>query len=227
MKTALATAFLLVMVVQARAVTTASQAFTTFTDENGNVGVVSVARQLDPFTHATTTTTVTYSFCVQTTAASCLEGSGTVPNDAFTGNLTSSVGKADVLKLHADTTIPGFVNELCIAPDPFGGCEGGISPATGGLISLAFTKKRGDIEVFTSGDFRRENFKITLDSVSTISQFPGKVQGTVIGTNVSTDASMAFDTETGKGTPATHSLLERSVTPQTLRRLQRLTGNKL
>jgi hypothetical protein len=78
---AVALAVILASLVSAHAVTTNQQAFTYFTDASGNVGFAYVTRQTDPTTNLTTTT-LYYSFCVQTTAASCQEGSGVIPNSA-------------------------------------------------------------------------------------------------------------------------------------------------
>src|SRR4029077_4344006 len=127
---ALALAVILSSLVSAHAVTTSTQTANYFLDANGNVGAIATIRQTDPVTNVTTTT-LQYTFCVQTAAASCLEGSGTIPNDSFTGTLTTSIRKAEVLSLLADTTQGGFVNLLCKAPDQLGGCTQGTSPATG------------------------------------------------------------------------------------------------
>lgn len=177
MKTSvIALALILASFVPAHAVTTNQQVSNYFTDANGNVGLVFVDRQTDPTTNVTTTT-LTYSFCIQTTEATCLEGNGVIPNGAFTGTLHGDPSRAEIVKVLADTTIPGFTNEVCIGPDPFGDCAQ-TSPATGGLITLTYATKRGNIEIFTSNDYKLENFKVTLNSTNQTSQGPASVQGT-------------------------------------------------
>ena len=229
---ALALALILASVISAHAVTTNQQVSNYFTDANGNVGLVYVDRKTDPTTNVTTTT-LSYSFCIQTTEASCLEGNGVIPNGAFTGSLHGDSFRAEVVKVLADTTVPGFTNELCTGPDPFGDCAQ-TSPATGGLITLTYVTKRGNIEIFTFNDYKLENFKVTLNSTNQTSQGPASAQGTVLGTTVNkTTATWGFDTVRGKGSPGSkvqnaqsQLMLEKSLTPQALRRLQRLRGEK-
>jgi hypothetical protein len=228
LKAAIAKAILFAITASAHAVTTNTQASNYFTDANGNVGFVYVTRKTDPAT-AVTTTNLSYSFCVQTTAASCLEGNGVIPNNAFTGRLTINIHRADRLKLLADTTIAGFVNTLCNGPDPFGGCTQGTSPATGGLISLTYVKKRGYIEIFTFSDFKRENFKVTLNSSDQTAQGPASVQGMVLGTNVANDGAswgleILGNNGSHNGEDHAKAMLGKTMSPQTLRRLERLTG---
>jgi len=239
LKVAPAMVALFVLITSAAAVTVHTQTFTYFTDANGNVGFVYVIRATDPTTNVTTTN-LSYSFCVQTTAASCLEGSGLIPNQDFKGKLTTDVHRADVLTLVADTsTIAGFENLICNGgPDEFGGCVDGTSPGTGGPISLTWVKKRGTIETLNFEDFKRENYRITLDSSDATSQGAVAAQGTVLGTSVSVPdtggSSWSLETLSGKGTPGdnaavVHLMLQKSVekalpgkTTDTVRRLERL-----
>lgn len=209
-------------------VTTRTWAGGWFTDAQGNVGIVYVARLFDPTT-GSTTTNLSYSFCIQTTASSCLEGAGRIPNNEFTGIVTAT-SKMDVLILQADTNILGFDNQLCIAPDPYGGCSQGTSPATGGIIHLTFTKTRSYSETFTSSDVEKRDGKVVLNTAGATYQASGNMVGTVIGTNVNnTGPVLSFDTTTsGKVTQS--KALEKWLTgkalgPQTLRRLQMLNEN--
>jgi hypothetical protein len=78
-------AALFLLTSSALAVTTSTQTANYFVDANGNVGVISASRQTDPATNITTTT-MSYSFCVQTTAASCQEGSGTTKRRTAAAN---------------------------------------------------------------------------------------------------------------------------------------------
>lgn len=221
---ALALAVILSSLVSAHAVTTSTQTANYFVDANGNVGIISAVRQTDPTTNVTTTT-MSYSFCVQTTAPSCEEGSGTIPNDAFAGHLTPNINRAEILNLLVDTTKWGFVNQLCNAPDPFGGCEQGMSPATGGVIFVHYVKKLGKIQIFSSNNFEEDNYKVTLNSLDSTYQFSGTATGHIFGQAVSDKiAYMAFETLTGKGTPGSKSqeALSKALGPQTARRLERL-----
>jgi hypothetical protein len=210
------------------AVTTRTFAFSYFADVQGNVGFVFVERLFDP-TSGSTITNLDYSFCVQTTASSCLEGTGSIPNNEFTGDVTAT-SKMDVLMLQADTNIAGFDNHLCTAPNAIGGCSQGTSPATGGIISISFTKTRSYSETFTSSDLQRRNGTVVLNTTNTTYQASGSTVGTVIGTNVNNLQSLlSFDTTTsGKASTQSNALEKwltgKSLGPQTLRRLQMLTG---
>ena len=234
MKLVCAKAILFLMTTSAAAITTNQQAFTYFTDAGGNVGFVYVDRQTDPVTQIVTTT-LSYSYCVQTTAASCQEGNGVIPNTDFTGTLNGNVKKAELATVLADTSVPGFSNTLCNGPDQFGGCAGGISPATGGLVSLGYVTATGQVEVFTFNDYKLEAFKVTLNSTDQTSQGPASVQGTVLGTSVSNKngASWGIEALSGKGSPGSqvakaksHLSLESSLPAPALKRLQRLRGEQ-
>jgi hypothetical protein len=249
MKT-LAAAIILVMVGSAQAATLSATgqaktifvgAVSYFTDSaTGQAGFVQVSRDTDPTTNVTTTFLV-YTFCLQDPDNTpCLEGFGSIPNNAFTGQVTSNVHKADVLNLLADTTIPGFENDFCLAPNEFGGgCDQGTSPATGGIISIAYVKQLGNIDVSTTGVFQEANFQVTTAYLLNGSVSSGSSQGTVIGNNLSIEkTSLGLSTLTGAFGPPpptgksttlgkSHSMLEKLLTPQALLRLQRLTGKKL
>ena len=237
MKIMLVKALLLLMTNSAAAaVTTNHQAFSWFIDASGNTGFVSVQRKTDPVTRIVTTT-LSYSFCVETTAASCLEGTGVIPNSAFSGSFSGKFWQADVVKLLADTTMPGFVNDLCNGPTPIGGCLQGKSPATGGLISLAFVTKISYVDQLTFSEWKLENHVITIDSTDRTSQGPASVKGTLLGTNVNVSSSGAavwgIEVLSGKGSlganakkAQSHLALENSMPPQALRRFLALTGRK-
>jgi hypothetical protein len=210
--------------VSAHAVTTSTSTFNYITDANGNVGVVSATRSTDPATNVTTTT-MTYTFCIQTTAPSFQEGSGTIPNDAFAGTLTSSIDRAEILNPLVDTTKWGFVNQLCYAPDQFGGCTQGTSPATGGVVHIHYVKKLGRIQIVSQNILEEDNYKVTLNSLDSIYQFSGSATGHIFGTNVSDKiADMAFETQTGNGTPGSKAkeAISKALGPQAARRLERL-----
>jgi hypothetical protein len=100
-----------------------------------------------------------------------------------------------------------------------------VSPATGGVIFVHYVKKLGTIQILSSNNFEESNYKVTLNSLDATYQFSGTATGHIFGTNVSDKiAYMAFETLTGKGTPGGHSqaALNKSLGPQTVRRLERL-----
>ena len=224
-------ALLLSSLVSAHAVTVSQQATNYFNDADGNAGFVFVERLTDPVTRVTTTD-LSYSFCVQTTAASCLEGHGNIPNNAFTGHLDGDNSKPQVVRVEVDTNTPGFVNLLCSGPIDLGGCANGESPATGGLIFLAYITKPGSIEVLDLTDKRLENWKITINSLDRYKIGPASVRGSIFGLAVSNKgATWTARMLSGKGSlAAQHAAaqlsLEKSMTPQSQARLQKLTGEK-
>jgi|ERR1700730_14490840 hypothetical protein len=230
LKVAFAKMILLAFVGSAQAVVTNINAVSFLTDASGNIAIVWVFRATDPTTHVTTSNLL-YSFCYQTTAATCLEGQGNIPNEAFTGKATTDVRRGDVLKLLVDTsTVAGFTNELCLGPNN-GGCDQGTSPATGGLFDLTYNKKRGDGEVTTFTDRKTVNYKVTLNAVYVYAVFSGHTQGTVLGINASTGLHLEVDTVSGKGSPAGDAIMGKSVIEHklaapALQRLKRLRGDK-
>jgi len=137
-----------------------------------------------------------------------------------------------VMRLVADTTVPGFVNVLCNAPDSQG-CQAGQSPATGGPIILTYTKKANFDEDFIFIDRKIEHGKYTLYTTDKTSQGPAYVRGTVLGVAANNDgASWGVESLTGLGTPQTkaqkavsHLTLDQSLTPNALRRLQHMKAS--
>lgn len=233
LKISLIKAVFLLFASSAAATNINTQAFSYFTDPAGNTGFVYVDRATNPTTKVVTTT-LSYSFCLQTTAATCQEGNGVIPNGAFTGILSGRFWVADVVKVLADTTIPGFVNTLCNQPDEFG-CGQGTSPATGGLISLKFVTKINTIEQFKFNNWKLVNHVVTVDSTDLTSQGPASVQGTILGVNVNnTGASWGIEDVSGKGSPGAKAqtaksklALDQSLTPKALKRLQYMKAQKL
>jgi hypothetical protein len=115
------------------------------------------------------------------------------------------------------------VNQLC-APDQLGGCSS-ISLATGGVIFVHYVKKLGRILIYNSNTFFEDNYKVTLNSLDSTYQFSGSATGHIFGTNVSDKiASMAFETQTGNGTPGSKAkeAISKALGRQAARRLERL-----
>jgi len=86
-----------------------------------------------------------YTFCIAEAVASCQRGTGYIPNEVFTGSVSTNGNQPSVLRLLVDTSnVPtNFFNFTCFQYEPeFGECLGGIAPAVGGVIDLTFTKIR-------------------------------------------------------------------------------------
>ena len=152
-----------------------------FYDQDGNTGIVSVIRQGN-------TTQVYYSFCVETEAASCNQGSGFVPNSAFTGSINTNLKSGNVLTLQVDTSlVPGFSNWVCIQPDyETAGCLGGQSPTVGGLINVTFTKSKAWARLTTSNDKLYNAGSLVQSTSSGTYGFSADMQGTVLGVPANT-----------------------------------------
>ena len=120
-----------------------------FYDAQGNTGIVSTVRQIDPTTKLPFTE-LFYSFCVETTAAVCQEGNGVIPNSAFVGTVSTKLNHPELLTLYADTTVPSMQNWLCIAPNYDTASCGSTAPGTGGLISVSFAKNNTWARLTTS-----------------------------------------------------------------------------
>ena len=98
---------------------------------------------------------------------------------------------------------------------------------------MKFTKKRGDINTLSSTVFEERDFKVTGNFTDAVSEFTDSSEGTVIGTNVAQGGGMSLETiaiqtsATDSRIQQVHSMLEkatleRSVSPQALRRIERL-----
>ena len=92
-------------------------------------------RQPNIYVPGTMITNLYLFHCVETDDATCQEGTGVIPIRNSRGTCPPASTGANVMSLLADTTIPGFQNWLCLQPNYYlATCDGGTSPATGGII---------------------------------------------------------------------------------------------
>jgi hypothetical protein len=178
-------AFVLLLVfVTSASAKTLTFAVSEFLDGQGNTGLVSLVRQ--PYPDGTIRTQIYYTFCYETEAASCLEGTGFIPNSAFKGTISTNYNTPNTLTVYVDTsTIPGFDNHLCLAPDyETDTCDGGEVPATGGLIAVTFVKTNVYWEASTTSDKVRRNG--TPDTTTTSGTYAASadMEGTVVGVTI-------------------------------------------
>jgi len=195
---------LLAQAAPASKITVNTMASSLFFDPNGNTGFASVTRSIDPDA-LVTTTTLFYSFCIETTAALCLQGNGTIPNEAFSGEVGANSSRTNVLTLNADTTVPGFTNELCQVEDGF---PFNCVPANGGAIHLTFTKTDAFDEVINNNDRIRRKHVTTGTRMDRIDQFSGQMTGSILGGSVNTaniGGIMSFETLQRTGEEATQA----------------------
>jgi hypothetical protein len=181
---AMKTLALLLALITSASAKTSTLAVSEFLDGQGNTGLVSLVRQ--PYPDGTTRTQIYYTFCYETEAASCLEGTGFIPNSAFKGSISTNYNTPNTLTVYVDTsTIPGFDNHLCLAPNyETDTCDGGEVPATGGLIAVTFTKTNVYWEASTTSDkVRRNGAPDTTTTTGTYSA-SADMEGTVVGVKV-------------------------------------------
>lgn len=160
-----------------------------FFDQQGNTGIVSVVREPDPTT-GQPFTQLFYSFCVETEAAQCQEGTGIIPNATFQGQIHSKHAK-DTLTLLADTTVPGFQNWLCITPNYDTASCGSTAPATGGLIQVTFVKTFDVARVTTSQDHLYQRGILASSDLEGTWLFSDHMTGTVLGLPANTQGITA------------------------------------
>jgi hypothetical protein len=152
-----------------------------FLDDAGNTGIVSLVRQTDPYT-GKIITDLFYSFCVETEAASCLEGKGRIPNSEFLGTIYTDYTRPDVITVNANTDIPGFDNYICVTPNyDTDSCDGGELPATGGTINVTFTRIPAYAEAQVTTDKIRQNGVLTSSITKAVYNFDAVMVGTVLG----------------------------------------------
>lgn len=165
-------------------VTTNTLASSLFFDPDGNTGFVTVIRQTDPTT-LVSTTSLFYSFCVQTTAALCQQGNGVIPDSAMQGQIGANSSPNNVLTVAADTNVAGFTNEVCQSEDGF---TFNCVPATGGIVSVSFAKTDAFDETIDGTDLIRRDHKKTGSRFDITQQFSGQMTGTMLGVTANTQS---------------------------------------
>jgi hypothetical protein len=152
-----------------------------FLTPDGSTGIVSVIRQGNPVT-----TQLFYSTCVETEDAVCQEGSGYIPNSAFTGTVHAKLTQPDTMALYADTTAPSFTNWLCITPNYDTATCGSTAPATGGIIAVSWAKTNTWARITTSND-KLYNLGSLIQGTSLGDWgFSATMKGTVFGVTANT-----------------------------------------
>jgi hypothetical protein len=175
---------LLLVFVASASAKTLTFAVSNFLDGQGNTGLVSLVRQ--PWPDGTIRTTLYYTFCYETEAASCLEGTGNIPNSAFKGTISTNYATPNTLTVYVDTSnVAGFDNHLCLNPNyETDSCDGGEAPATGGLISVTFSKTNDYWEAATTADKVRRNGAAFSTTNTGTYQASEHMAGTVVGVTV-------------------------------------------
>ena len=185
--------------VMAQAAAPQTMAVSWFTDPSGSTGIVSVIRQGNPVT-----TSLYYSFCVETEQAVCQEGTGPIPNAAFQGTVGTQLKGNDVLTLLADTTGAGFSNWLCLQPNyETASCDLGTAPATGGLISVSWSKNSSWARITTANDKLYNLGALVQSTAIGTYAYSARMKGTVLGlpadTSTITTGEMILQTGTATG----------------------------
>jgi hypothetical protein len=168
-------------------------AISQFLDPQGNTGIVSVSRSTDS---GVTITRMAYSFCLETTASQCAEGTGEVPASDVTSNLSTNLAQPAKLTLLADTsTIAGYSNSLCINPDNEFGC-GSTVPASGGMVSLTFSKTADSAGISSNLSRAYKNRVLVSIVTDQSADYSETMLGTVLGTPVQptpTQGQLSFE----------------------------------
>jgi len=189
-------------------ITTSTLASSLFFDPDGNTGFVTVIRQTDPDS-LITTTSLFYSFCVETTAIFCQQGNGVIPDGALQGEIKANSSPNNVLTVTADTNVAGFTNEICESDFGF---PINCLPASGGPVNVSFIKTPAFDETIEGTDLIRREHKTTGTRSDVTRQFSGQMTGTVLGVTANTasiGAIVSFETlqRTGEDKPQARKVL--------------------
>jgi hypothetical protein len=199
---------LIALAAPAPKITTSTLASSLFFDPNGSTGFVTVIRGTDPDS-LVTTTTLFYSFCVESTATFCQQGNGVIPNTALQGEITAHSSVNNVLTVVADTSVAGFTNEICESDFGF---PVNCVPTAGGPVSVSFVKTPAFDETIEGTDLIRRDHRPTGTRFDTTRQFSGHMTGTVVGLTANTEsigAILSFETlqRTGEDAAQEHTVL--------------------
>lgn len=185
MKTAVAALVILLSSFVSAQTTSTTNVFLSgdFLAPDGSHAFVQVERTQDPTTNVVTTD-LFFSFCGFPIVANCQEGSGFIPNSALTGQVyADQPNRPDTLTLLVDTSaIAGFQNSLCTGVDQFGNCI--AVPATGGLVSLSWTRTNASAIINTISSKIYKLRKLTFTGISSMDTFSASMAGTVLGVQV-------------------------------------------
>lgn len=196
MKLARTLLFLMLLPTAVRAQTNA-YAYGYFLAPDGSLALVNIIRTQDPATNLITTELL-YTFCGQAgLGAPCQRGDGLVPNSAVSGGVYTEVNRPDVLTLKVDTsTIAGYRNELCVGGvADFGDCLGS-TPATGGLVSISWTRTNAWANIETSSGKSYQLGKLVSSGSSMLGTFSANQTGTVLGVSAVNQGGAVMVTST-------------------------------
>ena len=180
------------------ATTTVTLASVVFVTPNGALGTLFVVRSL-PGQCDVTCTALGYSFCVDPVPG-CQEGSGWIPDDAFSGTVTGNYLKPDKLTLRyeAVTQRDFFENVICNAFDQYGNCiDGTVVQGDAGPIQLTFTKT--PVSAFLNSNTQKIIGNGTIQTSTGVDDlFSAVASGSVIGAPITPanslkGTSVAFD----------------------------------
>lgn len=175
---------------------TNAYAYGYFLAPDGSLALVNIIRTQDPATNLITTELL-YTFCGQAgLGAPCQRGDGLVPNSVVSGGVYTEVNRPDVLTVKVDTsTIAGYRNELCVGGvADFGDCLGS-TPATGGLVSISWTRTNAWANVETSAIKQYQFGKLANSGSSLLEVFSANQTGTVLGVPAASGAVMVTSTD--------------------------------
>jgi hypothetical protein len=167
-----------------------------FLAPDGSLALVDIVRTQDPTTNLITTE-LFYTFCGQAgLGASCQQGDGLIPNSSVSGGVYTNVNKPDVFTVQVDTsTIAGYRNKICSQGiDYDGDCLGEV-PATGGLISISWTRTNAWANVETSSGKSYQLGKLVFSGSSLLETFSANQTGTVLGVPATSGAVMVTSTD--------------------------------
>jgi hypothetical protein len=132
-----------------------------------------------------------YSFCPFFLKSNCQTGSGVIPNSAFTGVVHHNVTQPDALTVKVDTSaVVGYQNFLYTNCDQFETCNFG--PATGGLVSVTWTKTLDFANISTYSTKGYVLGKWVSSSTNSTYLFTAKLSGTVLGETITNILGESF-----------------------------------
>jgi hypothetical protein len=180
-----------------------------FTTPDGLInGMVEVSRMEDGATKVITTELFFRLCSVAGDQVNCQEGNGRIPASALVGDVDTQSNRYDTIRVTVDTAAiegssgcdqpgqtPCFSNFMCFGHDEFDNCNGGQGPATGGPVTVSWTKTNVS-EVITALASKQYEFgKLTAASSNSNFTFSAKQSGSVISATVSGSGFMANFTD--------------------------------
>lgn len=196
MKIAIALLSLLLPLAAHAQTNTNAYAYGYFYAPDGNLALVNIIRTQDAAT-GQITTELFYTFCGQANlGTSCQQGDGIIPNSTVTGGVNTNISAPDVFTVKVDTSaVAGYGNRLCTqGVDGYGECLGAV-PATGGLISISWTRTNEWANVSTSTNKSYRLGKLASSDSSLLEVFSAKQAGVVLGVSAASGAVMVTSTD--------------------------------